>query len=305
MSKPFQSLWMLVATAAFAVMAACVKMAVPLYSSAEILFYRALISALLVAAFALATGLTIRTPHWATHSRRAIYGTYAMGTWYYTLGVLPLATSVTLNYTSPIFVALLSAFAGWRASRAGGAASSNGKLAYLAIALGFVGVVVLLNPRVSSDHIGASLLGLSAGFVAAFSFRDIRRLVALGEPEWRLVFYFAVNSSVYAFIAMWFGEVHSHSWRGAALLLGTGFFGTIGQLAVSRSFGRGHVLLAASLQYSGVVFAAILGLTFFDEYLPAQSWIGIAIITAAGLLATVATRRSKGPEETKAAAEAH
>jgi S-adenosylmethionine uptake transporter len=296
MSKPspIQSLWILGATLSFSLMAVSVKYAAPLYSTAEILFYRSLMSAALIAAYAVVTRQRLYTPHWATHSRRAVFGTYSMGVWYYTLGVLPIATAVTLNYSSPIFVALLAAFFGWRARLSGEAVvSTDNRLLYLAIGAGFAGVVVLVDPQVSSDHVGASLLGLSAALAAAMSFRDVRKLIALGEPEWRLVFYLAANSALYAFIAMWFGTRHEHTLRGAGLLAMVAGFGTLGQLCLSRAFGRGHVLLAASLQYSGVVFAAIFGMLLWSEYPTLRSWIGIAIVAAAGVLATVSTRKPK------------
>jgi S-adenosylmethionine uptake transporter len=121
----------------------------------------------------------------------------------------------------------------------------------------------------------------------------VRRLVGLGEPEWRLVFYFALNSAFYALLVMLFSKTHGHTAPGVGMLLLVGLFGTLGQWCLSRAFGRGHVLMSASLQYSGVVFAAVFGVVLWGEVLPLQSWIGIAIISAAGILATVATRRGK------------
>jgi S-adenosylmethionine uptake transporter len=280
-----QSLWMLVGSLSFACMAALVKMAAPLYKPTEILFYRCLISLALITIFAYRRKLTILTPHWRAHLRRAACGTFSMGVWYYTLGVLPLSLAVTLNYTSPLFLGLITLVSGLKLGQ-----SVSPKL-YLALALGFVGVVFLLNPVVEGINQFAAMLGLLAGFVAAFAFRDVKFLTSLGEPEWRLVFYFSAFSSLAALIGMVVSGTTPHTIKGVLLLLGIGTLATIGQLAVSRAFGRGSPLVSASLQYSGVIFAAMLGLLVWNEKIGIVGWIGIAIISSAGVMATLNSRK--------------
>jgi len=282
-----KSLWMLVATLSFAVMAACVKQLSDAYSTGEILFYRCLISAILVAIYAKATQSTLWTPYWREHGRRACFGASAMGAWYYTLGVLPLATSVTLNYASPIFVGMLTAYAALRRGD-----PSDKKLAYLAIVIGFVGVCILLNPTAEMTQAPAIMIGLLGALVAALSFRDVRRLAQLGEPEVRMVFYFCLFAALFAAIPMALQEKHTQTLEGMAFLLVIGLFGTIGQFAVSRAFGLGHVLLSAALQYTGVVFAALIGFWVWNESLPFEKQLGIATIVFAGLLSAVAAKKS-------------
>lgn len=281
-----KSLWMLVATLSFAVMAACVKQLSDAYSTGEILFYRCLISAILVAMYAKATQSTLWTPYWREHGRRACFGASAMGAWYYTLGVLPLATSVTLNYASPIFVGVLTAYAALRRGD-----RSDQKMAYLAIAIGFGGVCLLLNPSAEMTQAPAIMIGLLGALVAALSFRDVRRLAELGESEVRMVFYFCIFAAVFAAIPMALQELHTHTRLGMLFLFVIGVCGTVGQFAVSRAFGLGHVLLSAALQYTGVVFAALIGFWVWEETLPFEKLLGIATIVFAGILSVVAAKK--------------
>jgi S-adenosylmethionine uptake transporter len=74
-----------------------------------------------------------------------------------------------------------------------------------------------------------------------------------------------------------------HAWW----LLPIGALAAVGQWAMTRAYGNGSTLLVANLQYSGVVFAALLGLLWFGERLPWLSWLGMAVVVAAAVIATV------------------
>lgn len=276
------SLWTLAATLSFSLMAVFVKYAASHYSAHEILFYRSSISVALIGSFAAWRRYRVFTPHWRAHSRRAGCGTFSIGVWYYTLSVLPIATSVTLNSTSPIFIGVLSAVAAYRA----GQRRAPNPMQYVSLAVGFAGVVILLNPSASSDHLWPGILGLFGAFMAALGNQDVKRLVLLGEPEWRLVFYFSLYSALLSFVIMLFSEMHSHTLTGVLLLLAVSIFGTLGQLAVSRAYGHGNVLLSASLQYSSVLFSACWGMALWGEYISLRGWAGISIVIAASIVSS-------------------
>jgi S-adenosylmethionine uptake transporter len=70
-----------------------------------------------------------------------------------------------------------------------------------------------------------------------------------------------------------------------ASLAGVGIFGTLGQLAMTRAYGKGSAIVTAALSYSGIVFAAILGSVLFGDRLPLVAWLGIALVVAAGIIA--------------------
>ncbi len=273
-------------TLSFALMAACVKFVSSQYNIAEILFYRFSISAVVAAIFSISINHSLLTPNWREHGRRACFGTAAMAAWYYTLSVLPLATSSTLNYTSPIFVGLLTAFSAIRSG-----VHTVGKLAYFALALGFIGVLILLRPTAGIDQSNYILIGLAGAFVAALSFRDVKRLAILGEPETRMVLYFCLFGSIFSLVPMLAQPIHSHTTDGFFVLVCIGLLGAIGQFALSRAFGNGNVLLSAALQYTGVIFATLIGVLAWGEVLPFEKLLGIATIVAAGVLSAVAIKR--------------
>ena len=107
-----QSLWMIVASLLFACMGVCVKLGSAHLSTGELVFYRGLIGLLMMAVLLRVQGIPFATPHWKLQLSRGLSGTVALMCYFFALGILPLATAVTLNYTSPIFVALILAFAG-------------------------------------------------------------------------------------------------------------------------------------------------------------------------------------------------
>lgn len=282
-----KSLWMLVSTLSFALMAASVKFISSHYNVAEILFYRFFISAVVVALFAFLRKNVLLTPHWKEHGRRACFGASAMAAWYYTLATLPLAMSSTLNYSSPIFLGALTAY---YAVRSG--VHTFSKLAYFSLALGFIGVLILLKPTADINQSSDILLGLAGAFMAALSFKDVKLLATLGETETRMVFYFCIFGTVFSAVPMAVQPMHSHTFEGFTVLVAIGLLGALGQFAVSRAFGVGNVLLSAALQYSGVIFATLIGIVVWDEVLPFEKMFGIATIVLAGILSAISAKRS-------------
>ena len=105
-----QSLWMVAAAFLFSCMGVCVKLAAEAgYSPAEIVFYRNAIALLLMTSSLLWGRLDPRTPLWKFQIYRGVSGFISLMLYFYAIAWLPLATAVTLNYTSPLFLALFLA----------------------------------------------------------------------------------------------------------------------------------------------------------------------------------------------------
>ena len=213
---------------------------------------------------------------------RGAVGFVSLVLYFFAIQALPLATAVTLNYTSPLFLALFLAF--WSGERLRGAL-------VMALAVGFVGVVLLLQPTLREDQWAGAVTGLGSGVLAGVAYYNVRNLGALGEPEWRTVFYFSLISTAGG--TPW--VLASDATRGVdaygvALLLGVGVFGAIAQLAMTRAYRYGKTLVSASLAYSTVIFSSLFGVLIWDEKLPAVAWLGIALIVASGVLASLRAR---------------
>lgn len=283
-----QSLWMLAASVLFACMGVCVKLGASLFSAAELVFYRGFVALVLLWGFVLAKRLTLATPHWRSHLRRGLAGFVSLVMYFYAISELPLATAVTLNYTSPLFLALILVL--WSGERVR-------PLLFLALALGLAGVVMLLRPSFDSEQWLGALAALASGAGAGIAFYNVRRLGQLGEPEWRVVFYFSLISAVGGLPwALASRPFHAVSGAGLLLVLGVGGFGALAQLALTRAYKHGKTLLSASLAYSTVVFSCLFGVLIWNEVLPLSSWLAIALIVASGLFASVQSRAPAGQD---------
>lgn len=290
-----QSLWMVFAAALFAVMGACVKLAAQYYSVAEIVFYRSAFGAALLFVFVRASGASLRTTVPWLHASRGAVGTLALALWFFATSLLPLGTAMTLNYTSPLFLAGFTVLAALRAGK-----RPHWPLA-LTVAAGFGGVMLVLQPALHADQTAAGLAGLASGILSAAAYWHVKELGRLGEPEWRTVFYFSLSGVALGLAGAAVTGFSPHSWRGVALLVAVGITATAAQLAMTRAYGRGRTLLTASLQFSAVVFAAALGELVFSDRVAPIGYLGIAVIVASGILATFAsTRRPPLPARTDA-----
>ena len=271
-----QSLWMIAASLLFACMGVCVKFAAETHSAVEITFYRSFISLILMFGLVRLRGVSLATPHWRWQVTRGAVGFSALFSYFYAITLLPLATAVTLNYTSAIFLALYLGFAGMRMRR--------GMLG--ALVLGLVGVIMLLKPTLHADQLVGGLVGLGSGVLAGMAYFSVRELGARGEPETRTVFYFSLVSSVGAAIWLAFSDMHAVDLRSGLLLLGVACFATVAQLAMTRAYSRGKTLMSAALAYSTVIFSSLFGMLFWGEVMDAASWLAIGLIVASGVAAT-------------------
>ncbi len=270
-----RSLWMLVSGFLFACMGVLVKLSAVYFSSIELVFYRSMIGFLIICVIVSVRHLPLSTLYWKNHCWRGLSGLGSVLMFFYCITQLPLATAVTLNYTSPLFLTLLTTMIlkdhfQW--------------LLAVAVVLGFAGVVLLLRPSLQEDQWSGGLIGLASGFFAAIAYLNIRHLGNLGEPDWRVVFYFTLISTIITSIWMLFNTFHPITPVNFLLLLGIGITATLAQLALTRAYHTGKILVVGALAYSTVVFASLWGILIWGELLSLTSWLGIGLIVAGGLL---------------------
>ena len=166
-----------------------------------------------------------------------------------------------------------------------------------ALALGFVGVALLLRPSLHADQALGIAVSLGSGMLAGLAYYNVRELGERGEPEARTVFYFSVLSTVASGIWMALFEFHAIDLRGGLLLLGVGAFATGAQLAMTRAYKRGKTLVAASLAYSAVIFASLFGMLIWQETLSLGAWLAIGLIVASGVIATWYSRANPAEQD--------
>jgi S-adenosylmethionine uptake transporter len=155
------------------------------------------------------------------------------------------------------------------------------------IVIGFVGVGLILKPTIAQNQLWPGFVGLLSGVGAAVAYLQVAALGRIGEPDTRVVFYFSVCATLCGLLTAPFFGWSELTWQGVQWLLPMALLALAGQLLMTRAYSRGATMVVANLQYTGVVFGALFGVWLFDEQLDTDAWIGMAMIIASGVGATI------------------
>ncbi len=272
---------MVLSSLLFATMGVCVKYASEFYSSGEIVFYRGIVGAVAIGFMVWRRGGSLRTSVPGMHFWRSLSGVLALSLWFYAIGGLPLATAMTLNYMSSVWMAL---FLLGGAIIMGGA-RIDGRLIATVLA-GFAGVALILRPTIDDNQLWHGLIGLISGMLSATAYLQVTALGRIGEPEYRVVFYFSLGGVVAGALTMLAGGANPHTLKGVALLLAVGVLATVAQLLMTRAYATGKTLVNACLQYLGIVFAFLYGVLLFRDPVTWMAIAGMILIVVAGIAAT-------------------
>ena len=286
--------WLMVgASLLFAAMGLCVKLASDRYDAGELVMYRSLVGLVVMAAVMCWRGVSWRTAVPAMHLWRSVTGTTSLCLWFYAIGGLPLATAMTLNYMSSVWIALflIGGSVLLAPERGGGGLDTRLVAAVLA---GFAGVALVLRPTIEQQQLWHGLIGLASGLIAAVAYLQVSALGRIGEPGERVVLYFSATGVIFgATIASFSDGFHGHTAVGAALLLCIGLLAAAAQWMLTYAYATGATLGIAALQYLGIAFSFLFGMLVFDEQLTAASAAGIVLIIAAGVAATLLRPRPR------------
>jgi drug/metabolite transporter (DMT)-like permease len=240
----------------------------------ELLFFRQSIMVVpvtIIAAFG--PGLaSLKTARPGAHLRRATSGLTGMALNFATVGLLPLAEAQTVWFTTPLFATILGAL--WLREYVG-------PHRWGAVALGFIGVLVVVHPQSGSIHPLGTAVGLASAFMVALTSILIRQI---GRTEGALttVFWFGVTSSLaLSLVLPW--ALHHHDAVTWALLIGVGLAGSFGQIALTSSLRFAPVSVVAPVDYASLFWTTALGVWFFGEWPTWWTWIGAPLIISSGL----------------------
>jgi drug/metabolite transporter (DMT)-like permease len=264
---------MLAAAATLTVMDAGVKWLTDHYPVPQIGFMRYAIGILVALGFALRLGglATLRTSRPGGHALRSVFNLGTMLTFYYALDLLPLADSIAIGYAAPLIMTALSVpLLGERV----------GVRRWSAVMVGFVGVVVILRPSAAGISPGA-LFALAAALLYALTLVTSRQLSAT-ESSHTILFYYSL------FVVVALAGVMPFVWvtprlEDLWLIFFVGVAGSFGQFFLNQAFRYGEVSLLAPLDYSGLVWAALLGFLLWGDIPGTFVWVGAAIIVTAGI----------------------
>ena len=241
----------------------------------EIMFWRQFVSLPLLLGWLIwHRGLArLRTTRLKSHFLRAFTGMTGMAFNFAAALLLHLSESTTLNFTAPLFAVLISALI---------VRETVGPWRWAAVALGFVGVLLIARPGSSTmPALGAACGLLAALFNAGISFQ-IRDLGRTEEPI-RVVFWFAVFGAAFMLPLLPF-VFHPHDGATWALLLGIGITGTLGQLLMTAALRYGAVASVIVMDYTQLLWATAYGRLIWHDLPQPTVWLGAPLIVAAGLV---------------------
>ena len=266
----------------FTVMAAVLKATAVTIPAGEQVFFRSLFAIPVILVWLvwrgdLATGLKVRDP--MSHFYRGIVGSIAMGTGFAGLGLLPFPEATALGYAMPLLTVIFAAMF---------LAEKVGAFRLGMVALGLVGVLLLLSPRLSISA-GAVTMGESLGAVltltgAAFGALAqifISKMVAT-ERTAAVVFWFSVTATVLSLVTLPFGWVMPDP-RTAMLLVSCGLMGGAAQIMLTSAYRHADASLVAPFDYASMLMALAIGWFVFGEGASPRMLAGAAVIIAAGV----------------------
>jgi len=253
-------------------MSVCVKFASSHFNTFELVCYRGAIGTLIMAVACHRKGISLKTPFPKMHIWRSVVGVISLAAWFYAIAFLPLATAMTLNYMSGVWVA---AFLVGSTIWAGSLRNARHQLPVaITVCVGFVGVVMILRPTFEQNQMLAGLIGLSSGMIAAMAYLQVAALGRKGEPVERTVFYFSLGAALAGAFSMLFTGTSEWVWPHAWLLLPIGILAALGQWCMTRAYNDGATMVVANLQYSGIVFLHCLAC--FCLVMKYRLWAGLA-----------------------------
>lgn len=239
----------------------------------EILFWRQVPTVFLIGGWLATRGQLhrLKTDRLPVHFRRAMLGMVGMC---FTFGaplLLPLAESTTLGFTTPIFAVILSALL---------LKEAVGPVRWLAVALGFSGVLIMAQPGHAAIPLLGAAVGLGAGLMVAIISIQVRDLGRTDESL-SIVFWFAALSAPVLALTLPFTVAQHSAWQWF-LLLSAGLLGCIGQILLTASLRYGQVSSVTVMDYSALVWATLYGWLVWGDLPPAATWLGAPVIIAAG-----------------------
>ena len=192
---------MLLASFFFASMGVCIKFASEHFNSFELVCYRGVFGVLFLFGLTRVRGVSLRTRLPMMHFWRSVVGVIALTAWFYAIAALPLATAVTLNYMSSVWIAAFLLGGAILVQKNQMPLKHQGPL-FIAVLVGFIGVALMLRPTFNPEQMRGALVGLFSGIFSAFAYLQVAALSRAGEPESRTVFYFSITSRISWFLGM-------------------------------------------------------------------------------------------------------
>lgn len=276
------ALWMIAAAAALTAMAVCIRY-LPAYSILLMIFLRNVINLVLMAPSMIRQGRSmIVTQRLGTHALRNLFLYTGNCAWFYGVTLISLADVASLQFTSPLFTAIIAAaFLG----------EKIGSHRMIAILVGFAGALIIIRPGLIPINLGTIMI-LIAAFLYSCAHVVTKRLSDT-ESGSTVVFYMSVTILVYSAIPA-FVVWQTPTWADMPAMIGLGVTGYATHYCITRSLAVGDASFVIVFDFMRLPFSAILGWLLFKEMLDAWTVGGALIIFAAGYYSTIREAKKTG-----------
>jgi len=202
------------------------------------------------------------------HFWRATVGITAMELWFYAVSLLPLTLATALSFTTPIFSTIIAiVFLGEKA----------GLRRWGAIGIGFVGMVIILRPGVGDISSDAWFV-MASSMTMAVAAVLVKTLTRTETPE-TIVFYMALFMMPWAFLAA-LPYMQAVSVYQLWLVFWIALLSTTAHLLMARAYMRADLVVLMPLDFSRLVFTALMAYAMFGETLDGPTLLGSLIIVA-------------------------
>ena len=268
--------WMLFASFSFGSMNALVKWASLEADVWSMVFVRSMVIAVAIFFICRRSGITLIVEDRRSMLLRCITGLIAMILYFSALGLIPIGQAVTLQYTNPLFVALLSSVF---------VSEKVEPFVWTLAIISFIGIVLIVSPDLQTIEVNA-VLALGSGFFAALAYLYVRKLRA-SEHALSIVFWFATFSVAFTFIPAMPTLPTALSDPVVTLaLVGIGVGAGAGQVGLTFAFHKANAAWISAFSYLTVIVATIYGYTIFGETLNSRDLLGCALIICSGIALT-------------------
>ena len=244
------------------------------YPLAEVLLFRYLFASAVfwTILFAGVGLIALRTRRPLDHAIRSVSGVISLALLYYAITEIPIADATAIAYAAPIFITVLSIFL---------LGEVIGLRRWIAVVVGFFGVLLITQPQADNLNIGA-LAALGSAIGGAMVAVWLRKLSKTEKSVAIGIYYNVLGTLVclgWVLMTGWLTPRGADLW----LFLGFGLGCGLQQWLLTVSFRYAEASLIAPFEYLAMVFAAVVGYVFWNEIPSLTTWIGGAIIAASGL----------------------
>ncbi|WP_075495115.1 DMT family transporter [Campylobacter geochelonis] len=278
-------IYMLISALCFAVMGVFSKLLSQNLSSLEVVFFRNLIGVALIYISVVKSPLKSIGGKPFLLFLRGFIGFLALLAFFYNIANIPLANAMIFSQTSPIFTAMFAYIF---------LKERIGSIGWMAILVGFFGLILFVKPDIGFSK--TDLLGIFSGLGGGLAYTSIRELKKYYDTR-SIVLSFMIVGSVGPLFLMLLAEIYQNQSLDFMLspfvmptkfdilyIAGMGFFATIAQVYMTKSYGVSKAGIVAPVSYANIPFSMLFGWFLGDVFPDGIAFIGIFLIIFAGVL---------------------